>query len=224
MNFSKPGLTAAIAVICLAALAQLSDASQLRAKRRASAPPPASRSVADRLRDLEYPELRKNRDPREIQILKTLVAARKATYEMAEARFQVGAHSLAEVVEARYGLFGARARLAWAEHRVRDAFQSTVEAAHEADRMVEVRTIEWQQGMLRMREVLYAQVQRAEAQLALIRAHHLAEVAGVDVGDVEFPKFDAENPIGRPRDRDTELRPPRIELLQPPPIPLPPPD
>jgi len=173
-----------------------------------TAPRDDGQQLARRLRDLEYPELRR-RDPREIAVLQRRVDARETLYKMVRAMRDQGMRGGQgiDVATAGYHLAVARADLAWARQNVHEAVGRLGEAADFAADMVAMATVLYQQGMDTLPRVLEAQTLLADAELALIRAEKVAAVANVDISDIET------DPGKRARER--ESRRPEVELLPP---------
>jgi hypothetical protein len=144
-------------------------------------------SVEERLRDLEYPELRQ-RDPREVEIFKEFVAAREETFKLVDAFYRSRHASAMDHAKAAYGRRAARAELAYAEHRIHNAVEELVLASKSAARWAEATNAAYETGTVTLEMMLEAQGRRAEAKLALVRAEKVARAAGVDISDIDMPR------------------------------------
>jgi len=181
-----------------------------------TAPRDDGQQLARRLRDLEYPELRR-RDPREIAVLQRRVDARETLYKMVKTMHDEGVSGgrAIDVVTAGYHLAVARADLAWARQNVREAVARLAEAADFAAEVVEISTTLYEQGMGHLGAVLEAQTLLADAELALLRAEKVAAAANVDISDIET------DPGKRVRERPSpgpgvEPPPPGLDVPAPP--------
>jgi len=164
--------------------------------------------LARRLRDLEYPELRR-RDPREIAVLQRRVDARESLYKMVRTMYDQGVRGGRgiDVATAGYHLAIARADLAWARQNVHEAVSRLGEAVDFAADTVRIATGLYEQGIGPMTPVLEAQSLLADAELALLRAEQVAAVARVDISDIEI------DPLKRAEKRASQE--PEVELLPP---------
>lgn len=143
-------------------------------------------SVENRLRDLEFPELRQ-RDPREIEILEELVGVREETLKRVAAMYKVGQASALDLAKADYARHAARAELAYAEHRVHDAVEELVRASESAERWVKAAKAFYEAGAATIDVLLEGQARLAQAKLAVVRAEKVAKAAGVDTSDIAVP-------------------------------------
>jgi len=153
-----------------------------------AAEPPADKTptMESRLRDLEYPELRK-RSAEEIEVLKELVSNADQTYKRIEALYRNGSKGGEAEREAQAGLHVelAKAELAWAEGRVGDAYVHTYRAVRNATRCVQAVAAAYDTGALTFDCLSDSQVHLAKAKLQLIRAEKVAKAANIDLTEVK---------------------------------------
>jgi len=176
-----------------------------------------TRSIEARLRDLEYPELRR-RSAQEIAVYKTLVDATEKTYQHVAELHGQGARGggTVEFAQAGHRAALAKAGLAWAEGRVADAYVHTRRAVEFADQLVLAVEKAWEAGVITLDLLSDAQVGRAEISLRLIRAEKVAKMAGVDLTPVKR-REDQRRKQAKPAP-DDEVLPPSVA---PPPVPIP---
>ena len=152
-----------------------------------AAEPPADKTptMESRLRDLEYPELRK-RSTEEIEVLKELASSADETFKRVEILFNNGSKGGEAEKKEFAGLHAqlANAELAWAEGRVKDAYAHTFRAVRYADRYVRVVTATYESDVP-FEYVCDAQVRLAKTKLQLIRAERVAKAANVDLTEVK---------------------------------------
>jgi outer membrane protein TolC len=182
--------------------------------RVAAGPEPRNaRTIEARLRDLEYPELRK-RSAEEIEVYKTLVQAREAVYKVVQAKYLAGHRGGSAFESARAGqqAESAKGKLAWAEGRVAEAYAHTCRAVQFAEKQVAAAQAAYDYGTVTVDTLLDAQTALAESQLRLLRAEKVAKVAGVDLTGVK--RREAER--RKAEKRRTQAEPPAQEGFFPP--------
>ncbi len=172
-------------------------------------------AIESRLRDLEYPELRK-RTTEEIEVFKDLVLITDQTFKRIESLYRLGAKGGQAEMYEQAGLNAelAKAELAWAEGRVEDAYAHTYRAVRFSNRSVKAVAAAYETGTITVDCLFDSQIRWAKTRLQLIRAEKVAKAAGIDLTAVkrrEKERYEEIKPIPE--------NPPSIRPEPPRPIP-----
>jgi hypothetical protein len=178
-----------LAGLCIAMGGDAADQSKIVAE----PPTDKTRTLESRLRDLEYPELRK-RTAAEIEVYKQLAAHFDQFYKRVEAVYRQGYQGGSTATLAQAGLNAelAQAELAWSERRVEDAYAHTYRATRHGKRWVDALTAMYDSGVAEgavgytiVERLEDAQIRWAKTRLQLIRAEKVAKETGVDLTEVK---------------------------------------
>jgi hypothetical protein len=191
-----------------------------------AAQPAADRTptIESRLRDLEYPELRK-RTLEEIQVYRIVADCTGRRYKAVEALYRHSARggSAASYSQAGLNVGLAQAELAWAEGRVEDAYAHTYRATLHGRRLADILEMFWRDGAIlfsrpgdQVDRLGDADIHSARAKLQLIRAEKAAKEAGVDLTEIKRREAKRE-----PKPAEREKPPMRIGEPGEPPAPSP---
>jgi hypothetical protein len=165
-----------------------------------------SRTIEARLRDLEYPELRK-RTPEEIKVLKRLVKSTEEIVRIINVREAagVGKDSEREISLAARHRELARAELAWAEGRVQEAYRHTFRAVDFARQ--ELNGVDGWNGAdqdyhashITVDFFISATLGVTKTELLLIRAEKVARAANVDLSKIKTEEEARRKEIEQPK-------------------------
>ena len=144
--------------------------------------------LKERVRQLEYPELRKC-DADEIRILTQRVETAERIYRKIFGLFLATAQEGSMENLARSGrlLTNSRVKLAWARRDVRGAVRQSALAVGFAQLEQRSADAALGAGMLTLDVALEAQIANTDAQHALLRARKAAALLKVDVTDIRVP-------------------------------------